>query len=394
MKSFKIAALAALGWLVLTVAPAAQSQSELALTLAFDYTGVALDPQDELKLPLTVINAGRRDESFKLSVVEKPSGWSSRFKSFSSEISGLFVPAGEAKSLYLIVSPPPGPSPAPGEYSFTVEAESLDGHLKRQARGSLVLRPGLAAAEALSLRASYPELRGPSDSRFSFSIEARSQASEDSLVGLSARVPEGWQAAFKPSYEDKQISSIQITSSQSRVLTLDLTPPFEAAAGRYPITVRAESRWGAAELDLLVELTGTYGLRIMMANELLSAAVSAGRPASLNFFVFNEGSAEQRELRFLTVAPDRWKVTFDPPVLRDLKPRQSPAAVTMTVEVPEDALVGDYGLGLLVEGERAKSAVDLRLTVRAQPLWAWLGLGLMGLTVLALGWVFRRLGRR
>ena len=367
---------------------------ERGLSAAFNYPGVVIGPDDPVDLALTIRNFGRTDDSFRITVLEKPEGWEAEIRSFSTVVTGVFLPGPDQVGLTLAASPPAGERLVPGDYHFKLRVESLDGQLRRDTDCLVAVRPRRSGGEPLAISTSHPEVRGPSDSRFSFSLEVKNHSGEDGLVELSADAPAGWEVYFKPSYEDKQVSSIQIPRGQGRTLALEVKPGYRAEPGVYPVKVRAESKWGAAGAALKVELTGTYQLRLIPANELLSAGVEAGQPVSIGFFVLNEGSAVQREVKFITVAPDNWKVTFEPEVITDLKPHQTPRPLTMTVTPPDDALVGDYGLGLVAEGERSKSPLDLRLTVRARAGWAWGGAALIALVALGLAWTFRRLGRR
>ena len=367
---------------------------ERALSLAFNHPGLILGPDEAVELPLTIRNIGRRDDSFRLSVLEKPAGWEAEFRTFSATVTGVFLPGPDQFGLTLVVVPPEEGPLAAGEYIFKVKAESLDGAVSETAECRVTVRSRLNSAAPLAVTTSHPHVRGPSDNRFSFSLDVKNQGGDDSLVGLSASSPSGWEVYFKPSYEDKQVSSIQIPKGQSRTLTLDVAPGFRTQAGIYPIKVRAESKWGTAETTLTVELTGTYQIRLMMANELLSAAAEAGQPTSLNFFVINEGSAVQREVKFVTVAPDNWKVEFKPETIAGLEPYKTPTPVTVTITPGPEALAGDYGVGLLAEGERSKSSTDLRITVKASAAWAWLGAAIIVMVGLGLAITFRRLGRR
>ena len=367
---------------------------ERGLSAAFNYPGVVLGPDDPVELPLTIRNFGRTDDSFRITVIEKPEGWETEIRNFSSVITGVFLPGPDQAGLMLAATPPDGVRPEPGDYKFKVRVESLDGQLVRESECLAAVRPRRSGGESLAIATSHPEVRGPSDSRFSFSLEVKNQSGEDGLVELSADAPAGWEVYFKPSYEDKQVSSIQIPKGQGRSLSLEVRPGYRAEPGAYPIRVRAESKWGTAESTLKVELTGTYQIRLIPANELLSAGAEAGKPVSIGFFVLNEGSAVQREVKFITVAPDNWKIKFEPEALTDLKPHQTPQPMTLTITPPDEALVGDYGLGLVAEGERSKSPLDLRITVRAKAGWAWGGVALIALVVLGLAWTFRRLGRR
>jgi uncharacterized membrane protein len=258
----------------------------------------------------------------------------------------------------------------------------------------LTVSPRKTGLEGLTLTTSYPEIGGPSDGRFSFTLDIRNNTPEEARVNLAAEVPQGWEHSFKPGYEDKQISSIQVPKGQSRSVTLDLTPSYQAEAGSYPVRVMAETSLYAASASLTVNLSGTYRIRAGSLNDLLSAATEAGKPVTLSLYVLNEGSATQREISFLAIKPDNWEVTFNPEDLRNLPPRGRPVQVDMTITPAPGSLVGDYGVGLTVEGEKSQSDLDFRVTVKAGSAWAWVGALIIVLVVLALALTFRRLGRR
>lgn len=367
---------------------------ERGLSAAFNYPGLIIGPGESVELLITIRNTGRQDDSFLVTVLKAPEGWETEVRSFASVVTGLFLPGLDQATLTLAASPPAGVVPVPGEYGFRVKVESLDGVLSQERDCLVAIKAKGGPTAPLTLTTSHPAVRGPSDGRFSFSLDVKNQSGEDSLVGLSASVPDGWEAYFKPSYEDKQVSSIQIPKGQSRALTLDVSPGFRAGVGGHPVKVRAESKIGTAEAELTLELTGTYKLRLMPANELLSAAAEAGKPVSLTFFLINEGSAVQRQVKFMAVAPDDWKVEFNPEQMVDVEPGRTPAPITATITPSDKALVGDYGLGLLAEGERAKSPVDLRITVRASTGWTWVGGAAIVLALAGLWLTFRRFGRR
>ncbi len=367
---------------------------ERGLSAAFNYPGIILGPDDEVDLGLTIRNLGLSDDTFLVTVVDRPEGWTTELRGYSRTVTGVFLPGRDQAGLDLLAAPPDGARPEPGVYRFRVRVASQDGAGQQETECQVTVRGRAGGGQALALVTAHPELRGPSDSRFSFSLDVRNQGGEDALVNLSVAAPDGWEAWFKPSYEDKQVASIQIPKGQSRTLSLEVTPGFAAQPGRHPLRIKAESRRGAAGTTLWVDLAGTYKIRLLPANELLSGATEPGRPLSMNFFVLNEGSAPQREVKFVTVAPDNWRVEFSPEAAANVSPHQTPTPVTMTVTPPDDALVGDYGLGLAAEGERAKSTLDLRLTVRAKAAWAWLGAGIIVAVAAGLVLAFRRLGRR
>jgi uncharacterized membrane protein len=66
----------------------------------------------------------------------------------------------------------------------------------------------------------------------------------------------------------------------------------------------------------------------------------------------------------------------------------------VTIVPAEQALVGDYSVGLNAQGEKATSDMELRVTVKASSAWGWIGIAVIVLVIAGLAWTFRRLGRR
>ncbi|MDR3153362.1 MAG: hypothetical protein LBW85_03610 [Deltaproteobacteria bacterium] len=394
-----LAAAAALSW-ILALPAAAQLTAPVQLPdsfeAAFTYPGETVDPEGDASLDITIRNTGLKGDTFMVEVTESPEGWTYEISRFSTVLSGIFLPSEENASLTLAAFPP-GDDEAPlpeGEYPFAVKVTSQRTGNSVDCRTTLKVASRKTSAEALTLSTSYPEIGGPSDGRFSFSLEIKNNAQDEAKVNLSAEVPQGWEHSFKPGYEDKQISSIQVPRGQTRSVTLDLTPAYQADAGAYPIKVFAEAPSGSAETSLTVNLTGTFKIRAGAMNDLLSTSTETGVPVTLSLYVINEGSATQREVSFLAVKPDNWEVTFSPETLQNLPPRSRPTPVEMTITPAAGALVGDYGVGISVEGEKSQSALDFRVTVKAGSAWAWIGAVIIILVVAALAYTFRRLGRR
>jgi uncharacterized membrane protein len=363
---------------------------------AFTYPGETVDPEGEASLDITLRNTGLKGDTFMVEVTEAPQGWTYEISRFSTVLSGIFLPSEENASLTLAAFPPGDETePLPeGEYAFGIRVTSQRSGKAVDCRTTLKVASRKTSAEALTVTTSYPEIGGPSDGRFSFSLDIKNNGAEEAKVNLTADVPQGWEHSFKPGYEDKQISSIQVPRGQNRSVTLDLTPAYQADAGSYPVKVLAEAPAGSAEVNLTVNLAGTYKIRAGAMNDLLSTATEVGTPVTVSLYVINEGSAAQREVSFLAVKPDNWDVTFEPETLRDVPPRSRPMPVTMTITPGASSLVGDYGVGISVEGEKVQTALDFRVTVKAGAAWAWVGAVIIILVVAALAYTFRRLGRR
>jgi uncharacterized membrane protein len=363
---------------------------------SFTYPGLVLVPDDAAELEIFIANRGLLGDTFLVEVTQAPKDWTIELRRFNTVITGLFLSGEEAVSLTLAASAPEGPEALlpVGDHKFAIKISSVEGGKTIESQMVLTVAGSKLGREALTISTSYPEIGGPSDGKFAFSMDIRNNSPEDALVNLLAEVPPDWEYSFKPGYEDKQISSIQVPKGQNRTVTLDLTPAYQAPVGSYNVKVKAEQPSGTAETDLTINLTGTYKIRVVPANELLSTTAEVGKSVTVTLFLINDGSAPQREVSFLAIKPDNWQVEFEPQTVQNVMPNSAPVQVDMTIASAPNALVGDYGLGLSVQGEKAQAALDFRVTLKAGSAWTWLGAILIVAAVAGLALAFLRLGRR
>ncbi len=148
-----------------------------------------------------------------------------------------------------------------------------------------------------------------------------------------------------------------------------------------------------AEAKLTVILTGTYKLEAGTPTGLLSLEAQKGRPANMSFYVRNTGSATNRNIKFMSIKPENWKVEFEPEKIDALKPDEL-KQVEVTITPADEALVGDYSVGLNVDGEKDQKNMEMRVTVRASTAWGWIGIGIIVGVIAGLGALFTWLGRR
>jgi uncharacterized membrane protein len=109
--------------------------------------------------------------------------------------------------------------------------------------------------------------------------------------------------------------------------------------------------------------------------------------------VKNTGSATHNSVRFLSFKPEIWKVEFKPEKIETFAPGEL-KQVEVTITPAEEALVGDYSVGMAVEGEKATKNLELRVTVRTSTAWGGIGIGIIVLVVAGLLTIFFRFGRR
>jgi uncharacterized membrane protein len=372
------------------------------ITAAFQYPGVTLEPEDSISVDLLVRNRGKKDETVLLEVTEQPPGWDVQLKKFSAVVAGVFV-AGGAEQTMSFGAKPKAPETVgrqataqklpPGAFRFAVKAQSQDGTLTDTTQLTVTVREKPKGKERISMETSYPELRGPSDDKFVFSLEVRNDTDQDAVFNFKATTPPGWESSFKPAYEQKQIASLQINANSNKTVEMQVTPPYNAKAGEYEFRAETNSPKGRVEKDLKVIITGTYAIKAGTPTGLLSLVAEKGQKANVSIVVQNKGSAPQSEISLQAFKPENWEVKFEPEKIKSLEPgafRQ----VEMSITPATQALVGDYSVNVQAQGEKASSDVEFRITIKAATTWGWIGVGLIVMVIGGLAVAFKLLGRR
>jgi uncharacterized membrane protein len=387
-----------LAWLILPGLCSAQDNEKnrpaRLISMATEYPGVEVPAGEDVSMDIIFHNRGRSDENVEVWLSGIPTGWKAKIKTYRFTVTGIHVPAGETKTLTFDAQPPGDVDP--GKYTFQIEAGTQDGKFK-MARNIMVIVTGAAEKVAedrgVKLSTSYPEISGPSDATFEFSVEVNSKLDKDAVFDLFAQGPKGWDINFKPAYETKYITSLRLKANQNQTIAVEVKPPPMSGAGQYPINVRISSGDAQSEVQLAVILTGTYGIEVGTPNGLLSLDARQGKPANLSFYVKNTGSAANHGIKFMSFKPENWQVEFNPPGLERVEPGDL-KQVEMTITPYEDALVGDYSISVNVEGEKASKIMELRTTVKASAAWGWVGIGIIVAVIAGLFGIFRWLGRR
>jgi uncharacterized membrane protein len=397
-KLFLIISLAMVTLMIISVSSFAEAEKEKlperAISMAAEYPGVEISKDEDVSLDIIFYNKGRKDEDVEVWIAEKPKGWQARIKTYRYTVTGIHVPSDEDKSLTFEADPEEGIKP--GDYQFRINARTLDGKFRMSQTVTVKITDDEGKSKeprGVKLTTSYPVIRGPSDAAFEFSLEVDSKLDEDAVFDLLAQGPQGWDINFKPAYETKYISSLRIKSKQSTSVAVEVKPAIGAEAGEFPINVRISSGDANAEAKLTVILTGTYGLEVGTPSGLLSLEARQGRPANMSFYIRNTGSAANHNIKFMTFKPENWKVEFKPEKLDLIGPGDL-QQVELIITPYEDALVGDYSVGVNVEGEKVVKTIEFRTTVKASATWGWIGIGIIVVVIGGLFGLFRWLGRR
>jgi uncharacterized membrane protein len=363
------------------------------ISVAPEYSGVIAAQGEDVSVDIKLINKGKQDEIIELTLPSVPKGWTAMVKTYSFGVTGVYVESDKSKSLTLKAEP--DDDVGPGKYTFLVKGRTQDGKLTSSGSVVITVKPKEVEKKSkdVKITTSYPVLEGPTDATFEFSIEVENKLDKDTVFNLAYEGPRNWDIKFKPAYEQKYFSSLRIKQGQSESMAVEVKPYLLAEPGRYPLKVKVSSPEAKAEAEIMVVLTGTYKLDAGTADGLLSLSAIRGKEANLSFYVKNTGSAKQNTVKFLSFKPENWKVTFKPETLETLAPGDL-KQVEMTITPAEEALVGDYSVGLAVEGDKAKKNLEFRVTVKASTAWGLIGVIIILVVVAGLLTTFFRFGRR
>jgi uncharacterized membrane protein len=364
---------------------------ERGIAVYTEYSGVTVPRGETVKMDLILENKGRTDEVIDVKVSTIPKGWKATLKGGSYLVGGLYVANGKTKNLSMELEP--DKSMGTGAYVFQFDAKTEDGKFTASYKLTVNVQERIPGADDIQITTSYPVLRGQTDATFEFSIDVLNKSDLDRTFNLAAVPPEKWEVNFKPAYEQKQISSFRIKGGQSQSVAVQVNPPKDAMAGEYPILVRVSSGEKKAEVKLTVALSGIYKLDAGTPTGILSLEAMPGKPANFSLFVKNTGSAINRNVSFSSFKPENWEVTFKPEKIEALEPNGL-KQIEVTVKPAAQSLVGDYSVGVMVDGEKANKTVEFRVTVKASTAWGWIGIGVIIFVIAGLSALFIWLGRR
>jgi uncharacterized membrane protein len=123
-----------------------------------------------------------------------------------------------------------------------------------------------------------------------------------------------------------------------------------------------------------------------------TATASKEKVYSIN--VQNTGSAPINTVVLSADKPQDWSVQFSPEKIDSLDSGTS-RTVDVKIKPPSNTIAGDYSLTLRASGTQTSAqSMEIRVTVQTPAIWGWVGVAIIILVILALGYVFMRFSRR
>ncbi len=365
----------------------AQAEAEgLVLSTAFPSQVVSVG--ESLNISVEISNPTEAAQIAEVEVASAPQDWQVILLGGGRAVRSVYLAPGESRSLSLQVEVPD--DAAESTYRIEVTAESGAG----EASLPLDLIVGQVAPAQLEMSVELPVLRGSPNSSFDFQAEVTNDSGQDMLVNFEADAPENFGVTFSRQFGGEEVTSLPVSAGQSESVQISVDPPDRAAAGEYPIAVRAVGEGVEASLDLTAVVTGQPRLNVSGPDGRLSGNVTSGETSELMIVVVNEGSAPASNIEMGASEPRQWNVEFEPQVLEQLGPGEQ-IEVTASITPADQAVAGDYMMTVRASPENGStSSADFRLTLQTSTQWGVVGLVLIAAALAVVALAVSRFGRR
>lgn len=361
------------------------------LSLSTEYPGVTITPGETLNITLTLTNTSGSPVNADVAIASLPDGWEGYLQGGDYEVNEVHVgTASEGTQLTLHLTVPD----ALEEGTYTVQ---VDADVNEEIYDSLTLsfKVNEVNAGAGSFTTEYPEQEGTAGTSFSFSTTLINNGLSTESYSLSSSAPSGWQVSFVPSDESTSVASIEVESSTSQGLTVEVVPPEGVEAGEYDISCSAVSASETLTTDLKVVITGTYGISLSTPDGRLSFDSQANKDTDVTLTVTNTGNEELQNVTLTSSLPSGWEVTYDvEDGIIDSIAAGSSAQVVATVTPSSEAITGDYVATFTAETDEATSSAEFRVSVKTSTLWGFVAVLIILCVAAGLVYVFRKYGRR
>ena len=371
-----------LGLVLLSAAPAATAASPLTITTPFPAIAVAPGANPSFDVTITTDKPGR----VALTVGKVPDGWTAVLRGGGFTIDGVESDGTTPVKVTLNVTVPA--DAAASTQDIDVRGVTAGG---ATATMSTSIRVSPNAAGNVTLTTDTPQLKGSTDTTFTFSLTLTNNTSDDLPFSVTSTGPDGWTVTSEIG-STSNAASVVVKAGNTSSVSVTAKAASGAPAGDYPIAVDTVSGSQKAHADLQVTITGSYSLAMSTPNGVLSMNASAGSPTDLTLSLTNSGTADIPGVAMTASAPSGWVVKFDP------TPVDVPAGQTVQVVAhvtpSSDAITGDYVATMTGTSSLATAKTDIRVTIQTSALWGAIGIGLIAIILIGLWLVFRRFGRR
>ncbi|MDD3520239.1 MAG: NEW3 domain-containing protein [Actinomycetota bacterium] len=247
--------------------------------------------------------------------------------------------------------------------------------------------------ESINFDITYPEIKAKDGEQFTFKADLNFVGEEETTFNITAEAPEGWYISIQPSYEAVDISAVKIKPSSKESLKFVAIPLTSQEPGDYIIKIKASNDELSAEAELKAVITATYELDFTPTNGMFNTKVTSGKDNHFALQLKNKGSAPIEKITFTSSGPQGWTTKYDPADIETLDAGKT-QDIDIAITPPDKTIAGDYMLTLNVSSENSTDKIELRVTVQTPTIWGWVGIGIIAVVIIGIGFIFAKLGRR
>jgi uncharacterized membrane protein len=140
----------------------------------------------------------------------------------------------------------------------------------------------------------------------------------------------------------------------------------------YKIKLTATSGDVSSTLDLVADVSSTYGMAFIPLSGMLSTTVTAGQMALVNLKLDNIGTSPVDNIQFYSDKAVGWQIGTSIGDISSLAGHNS-QVMTVIVLPPPNAMIGDYTISFWAYGAQTGAVADIRVTVNPPMTWVWIG---------------------
>jgi len=254
----------------------------------------------------------------------------------------------------------------------------------------------VAAADELELITDYTKIEGTSGDSFEFEIKVTYTGEEARVFDLSVTGPQYWSLSVSPAYpKEKLIQDIRIEPGNETLLIHASTPFWLVTEpGNYDLTLEVSSGELRESITVQAVVTARYALSVNPPSGIYSTEGQAGKDTIYSLEIKNTGTDTLNNIKFSSDKPNGWEITFAPDGADSLAAQES-ITVDATITPPDKAISGDYMITLETQSQQVfGSNVKVRISVETRAVWGWVGVIIIVLVVIALGYFIMRFSRR
>ena len=360
------------------------------LDVSVTYPGILVKPGDSFMIPVTISNTTGSAIDADLKVSDLPDGFDAYLQGGSFRINRIHVLNGQDQEISLRLSVPADADQE--NYDFSVEASTKEGAADK---ADIRITLGDREESGGMFTAEYARQAGTAGTTFSFSTTLANNGMTTQSYNFSDNLPEGWTISYFPKGERTAITGIDLESGASKGITVSVVSPQNCEAGVYDIPISVVSSGETLQTTLQAEITGSYGIKLESADELLSFDAYAGKDHDLNLKITNNGNVDLANVSLNAETPSGWTVTYDADsnVIGSI-PAGSTAEVTAHVKPASNAVTGDYALTFTASNDNASSTAAFRVSIKTGTAWGAAAAAVIIAVFAGLGFVFHKYGRR